>query len=165
MTYEHSKSNPRGPAGISSKLKLWHIEVEHDKFSCKLCLSVFSNQRLQDEHMIKHHQKPKPFICQEPYCNEAFLSTSRLAQHLQKTHAYLRPYFCQVTKCDRTFKGKLMLREHVRLIHHNSKVADRDSKKTEESKGRSLIDVDQDKSNHIEIAEDNSEAEFWRPWE
>ena len=66
-----------------------------------------------------------------------------------------------------------MLREHVRLIHHNNKASVRDPKKIEGSKGRSSIDVDKKdvcptsglKSNHIEIAKDNVEAEFWRPWE
>ena len=127
MTYEHFKTNPGGPKCISSRMKIdHHIESEHEHFCCQLCLSVVSNQIQLDEHMIKKHQKEKPFICQEPYCNEAFLSTSHLSKHLQKAHAYVRPYFCQVTKCDRIFNDKFMLREHVRLIHHNNKASVRD---------------------------------------
>ncbi|GAB5371315.1 hypothetical protein AAMO2058_001569200 [Amorphochlora amoebiformis] len=89
-------------------------EEELKKLKCPVCWMDFPRQDVLQDHYVKMHTVPKPYVC--GHCDKRFEKKENLEQHV-RIHTGERPYKCNV--CDRSFRQSSNLAQHKRI--HNRK--------------------------------------------
>jgi hypothetical protein len=84
---------------------------EDRKFSCKICLTIFTNSRALYRHIQRDHQN---ITC--PSCKKIFTTTSGLRIHVQSIHQRIRH---KCGECQQSFSLRTNLNQHIKSQHSN----------------------------------------------
>jgi uncharacterized Zn-finger protein len=84
---------------------------EDRKLSCKICLTIFTNNRALYRHIQRDHQN---ITCTS--CEKVFTSTTGLRAHFRSIHQKIR-HECE--ECQQSFSQRSTLNQHIKSHHSN----------------------------------------------
>lgn len=89
-------------------------------YCCDACLKTFRTKNGVRIHLIRIHERIKPFKC--PKCSKKFFQRCHVKRHIGISHTdYEIKKIFKCLECGKTFNEKSTLRKHVRCVHQGVK--------------------------------------------
>lgn len=105
--------------GFSSQTQLRKHKYAHKKgeFSCSICLTVFKNRSLRNNHVAQAHSTDNRYKC--PQCTETFPTYVWRVKHMKEVHDVKMEYPCPM--CPAVFITCNYRNKHVKHTHIKEK--------------------------------------------